>query len=91
MDRIKSGDRDVLVVSMLELNAPEVMAAAVAAVDQGVVVAVADKFSLAKDKKQLKLLDAKGAAHAVAKPAKEVLEALAAAGGDALRAAAMLA
>lgn len=91
MDRIKSGDRDVLVVSMLELKTPEAVAAAAAALDDGAVVSVAGKFSLAKDKKVLKLLDAKGAAHVVAKPAKEVLEALAAAGGDAPRAAAMLA
>lgn len=91
MDRIKSGDRDVLVVSVLELGAPEVLAAAAAALDEGAVVSVSGKFSVAKDKKQLKLVDAKGAAHEVAKPAKEVLEALAAANGDAARAAAILA
>lgn len=91
MDRIKSGDRDVLVVSVLELNAPEILAAAVAALDEGAVVSVSGKFSVAKDKELMKLVDAKGAAHEAAKPAKEVLEALAAAGGDAARAAAMLA
>jgi len=91
MDRIKSGDRDVLVVSLGELGAPEVLAAAAAALEEGVVVSVAGKFSVANDKKVLKIVDAKGCAHEVAKPAKEVLEGLAAAGGDAHRAVALLA
>jgi len=91
MDRIKSGDREVLVVSLGELDAPEVLAAAAAALDEGVVVSVAGKFSVAKDKKAFKVVDAAGCAHELAKPAKEVLEGLAAAGGDAHRAVAMLA